>query len=199
MNANGLLPYDLFSWNKAIKVVRYWIQCHGTLLLFTHKNGNCSCNYILCARWVLFITPDSSSSLPGCSIGVLPPPLLLINCLSCFPPGGPGPPPPGLTPFPSGSRHLPASSLATLPLYGPGEMGCLDVTSTVTFWPNRNVHCNILSMWHYDFLSLFDPIKTSKYFLSGLGCLDKLSLVTKRPSFLPGMWHMVFCDVLAYS
>jgi hypothetical protein len=57
-----------------------------------------------------------SSNLLGCSMRVLPPPLLLINCLSCSLPGGPGPPPfppPGLTPFPSGSRHLPASSSAT--------------------------------------------------------------------------------------
>ncbi len=50
-------------------------------------------DYILCARWVLLFTPDSSSSLPGCSMRVLPPPLLLINCLSCSPHGGLGPPP----------------------------------------------------------------------------------------------------------
>ncbi len=71
----------------------------------------------LCAWWVLVVTPDSSSSLPGCSMRVLTPPLLLINCLSCSPLGGPGPPPfpsPGLTPFPSGSMHLPALSSATV-------------------------------------------------------------------------------------
>ncbi len=46
---------------------------------------------------------------------------------------------------------------------------CLDVmskftTSTVTFWPNRNVHCNILSMWHYDFLSFFLPNQNVQVF-----------------------------------
>jgi hypothetical protein len=68
--------------------------------------------YVICARWVLFVTPDSSSHLPCRSIRLLPPPLLVINSLSCYPLGGPGPPPfpqPRLTPFPSGSRHLPAS------------------------------------------------------------------------------------------
>jgi hypothetical protein len=49
--------------------------------------------YILCARWVLFVTPDSSSRLPRCSMMLLPSPLLVINCLSCSPLGGPGPPP----------------------------------------------------------------------------------------------------------
>ncbi len=59
-------------------------------------------NYVLCARWALFAKPDSSSSLLDCSMGVLPPPLLLNYWLSCPLPGGPGPPPfppPGLTPF----------------------------------------------------------------------------------------------------
>jgi hypothetical protein len=40
-------------------------------------------NYVLCARWVLIVTPDSSFSLPGCSMEVLPLPLLLRYCLSC--------------------------------------------------------------------------------------------------------------------
>ncbi len=114
MNATGLLPFDLFSWNKAklssemlnmvsLNTVTIYIQNGNLFILF---------NYVLCARWVSFVTPDSSPSLPDCSMRVLPPPLLLINCLS----GGPGPPPfptPGLTPFPSGSRHPPASSSAT--------------------------------------------------------------------------------------
>ncbi len=88
------------------------IRCHGTLVMFTYKMVTIHSIYVLCARWVLFVTPDSSSRLPCCSIRLLPPPLLVFNCLSCSPLGGPGPPPfppPGLTPFPSGSRHLPAS------------------------------------------------------------------------------------------
>ncbi len=73
-------------------------------------------DYVFHALWVLLDTPDSSTSLPGHSMKVLPFPLLLINCLSCTPLGGSGPPPfppPGLTPFPSRFRHLPASSLDT--------------------------------------------------------------------------------------
>jgi hypothetical protein len=77
--------------------------CHGMLLLFTYKMVVIHSDYILCARWVLLVTLDSSSSLPGRSMTVLLPPLLLINCLSYSTLGGPGPPPfppPGLTPFP---------------------------------------------------------------------------------------------------
>ncbi len=73
--------------------------------------------YKLCAQWVLFVTPDSSPGLPCCSIRLLLPPLLVIDCLSCSLLGGPGSPhtpPPGLTPFPSGSRHLPASPSNTV-------------------------------------------------------------------------------------
>ncbi len=45
-------------------------------------------------------------SLPGCSMRVLSSPLLLINCLSCSPLGGPGPPP---FPYPISLRvHAPS-------------------------------------------------------------------------------------------
>jgi hypothetical protein len=67
-------------------------------------------NYILCARWFLFVTPDSSSSLPCCSMRVLSPPLLVINCLSSSPPVGSGPPP-----FHSGWPHFPQGP-GTFPL-----------------------------------------------------------------------------------
>jgi hypothetical protein len=49
----------------------------GALLLFTYR-CNYSQHYVLCAQWVLVLTPDSSSSLLGCSMRVLPPPQLLI-------------------------------------------------------------------------------------------------------------------------
>jgi hypothetical protein len=84
---------------------------------YLHTNGIVHSDYVLCAQWVSFVTPDSSSSLPTCSMRVLPPHLLLFNCLSCPLSGGQGPPPfpaLGLTPFPSGSGHLPASSSATI-------------------------------------------------------------------------------------
>jgi hypothetical protein len=42
---------------------------------------------------------DSCCCLPDCPMGVLPPPLLLINCLSCSSLGGPGPPPPSPLPW----------------------------------------------------------------------------------------------------
>jgi hypothetical protein len=109
----ALLPYDLFSWNKITRswdmntmpwnIIAVYIQ-----MVISHSD------YILCAWWVLLVTPDSSSSLLNCSMRVLPLPLLLINCLSFSPHWRAPPfPPPGLTPFPSGFRHLPASSSAT--------------------------------------------------------------------------------------
>jgi hypothetical protein len=85
---------NMVSWN----IITIYIQ-----MVIIHSD------YILCARSVLLVTPDSFSSLPGCSMRVLPPPMLLNNCLSCSPLGGPGPPlfpPPGLTPFPSGTSTL---------------------------------------------------------------------------------------------
>jgi hypothetical protein len=101
---------------KQNKVVRYLnVVSRNTITIYIQMVIIHS-DYVLCARWVSFVTPDSSSSLPVCSMRMLPPPLLLINCLSCSPSGGPGPPPfppLGLTPFPSGSRHLPVSSSAT--------------------------------------------------------------------------------------
>jgi hypothetical protein len=68
-----------------------WIWCHGTLLLFTYKMVIIHSNYVLCARWVLFVMLDSSSHLPCCSMRVLPPPLLIL-----FPAwrAGPSPIPP---------------------------------------------------------------------------------------------------------
>ncbi len=69
-----------------------WILWHGTLLLLTYRVAIIHRNYVLSAWWVLFVAPDSSSRLPGCSMKVLPPPLLLNYCLSCSPPGGPDPP-----------------------------------------------------------------------------------------------------------
>ncbi len=60
--------------------------------------------------WLFF--PSSA-----CSMRLLTPALLAVNCLSCSLLGGPGPPPfppPGLTPFPSGSRHHPTSLSDTI-------------------------------------------------------------------------------------
>jgi hypothetical protein len=48
---------------------------------YLHTNGIVHSDYVLCARWVSSVKPDSSSSLPVCSMRVLPPHLLLINCL----------------------------------------------------------------------------------------------------------------------
>ncbi len=92
MNANGLLPYDLFFWNKA-KQGGEIFECGLTKhYYYLHTNGIVHSDYALCAQRVSFFTPDSSSSLPVCSMRVLPPPLLLINCLSCSLSGGLGPP-----------------------------------------------------------------------------------------------------------
>ncbi len=54
---------------------------------------------------------------------------------------------------------------------------CLDVTakftmSSVTFWSYWNVQCIILFLWYYDSLTLFNPIITSKSFLSAPWFLD---------------------------
>jgi hypothetical protein len=94
-----------------------WMQRYRILEIFTYKMITIRSIYVLCAQWVLCVTPDSSSYLPCRSLRLLPPPLLMFNCLSCSPLGGPGHPPfppPGLTPFPSGSRHLPASLSDTI-------------------------------------------------------------------------------------
>jgi hypothetical protein len=48
--------------------------------------------YVLCACLVLDVALDPSCSHPSSPMGVSPPPLLQINCLSCSLPGGPGPP-----------------------------------------------------------------------------------------------------------
>jgi hypothetical protein len=55
-----------------------WIWWHATLLLFTYKMVIIHSNYGLCARCVLFVMLDSSSSLPGCSMELL----LLLCCWS---------------------------------------------------------------------------------------------------------------------
>ncbi len=88
MNANGLLPYDLFSWNRADKTMRYLDTALWNIGKFTYKMVTIHRIYVLCARWVLFVMPDSSSRLPFRSISLLPPPLLVINSLSCSPLGG---------------------------------------------------------------------------------------------------------------
>ncbi len=71
----------------------------GKLLLFTYKMVIIHSNYVLCVWWVLFVTPDSSSRLPCCSMRVLSPPLLVVNSLSCSLPGGVGPPPTWVDPI----------------------------------------------------------------------------------------------------
>ncbi len=69
------------------------------------------------------------------------PPLLLINCLSCSSSEGSGPPqcpPLRLTPFPSGSRHLPASSSATFTSFRHGQPYNSAVKNTCA---NVNLFC----------------------------------------------------------
>ncbi len=53
--------------------------------------------YVLCAWWVLDVVSDPSCCAPGSPMGVLSPPLLQTNRLSCSSLGGPGPP---ITPLP---------------------------------------------------------------------------------------------------
>ncbi len=68
--------------------------CNKTLLLFTYKWYCTQWLRTLCTMGLLcHVGQDSSSSFPVCSMRVLPPPLLLINCLSCSLSGGPGSPP----------------------------------------------------------------------------------------------------------
>ncbi len=100
---------------KQNKTVRYLKMVSRDIITVYIQNGDYSLllhNYVLCARWVFFVTPDSSSNLPGCSMGVLPSPLLLMNCLSCSLSRGPGPPP---SPPPPGWAHFPQGP-GTFPL-----------------------------------------------------------------------------------
>ncbi len=93
MNANGFIAMWFILLKQSRTMIRYLHMWHRALLLFTYRMAVIHSITYSVPRWVLVVTPDSSSSLPGCSMGVLPPPLLLINCLSCSPLGGPGPPP----------------------------------------------------------------------------------------------------------
>ncbi len=78
---------------------------------------------------------------------LLSPPLLVIKikCLSCSPLAGPGPPPfplPRLTPFPSGSRHLPTSLSDTLVINAnlPIEDACGEYSSGGRKLKNCSIH-----------------------------------------------------------
>ncbi len=86
--------------------------------LYLQNNGHYSQYCVLCAWWDLDVALDPSCCPPGSPMGVLSPPLLQINCLSCSPLGGPGSPLaplPKVTPFPVGSTHslIPPSTTLT--------------------------------------------------------------------------------------
>ncbi len=93
MNAKGfLLPYDLFSWNK-LTTVRYLNMVTWSTITIYIQNGSCSQYYTLCARWVLVVMPDSSSSLPGCYMRVLHPSSAADQLLILLPAWRAGPSP----------------------------------------------------------------------------------------------------------
>ncbi len=90
---------------KQNKAVRYLNMVSRSTITIYIQMAVIHCDYVLCARCVSFVTLDSSSSLHDCSMGVLPSPLLLINCFSCSPFGGralPNSPHPGWPYFSQG-------------------------------------------------------------------------------------------------
>ncbi len=121
------------------KTMRYSDTGSGILVIFTYKMVTIHSIYVLCAQWVLFVTPDSSSCLPCHSIRLLTPPLLVINCLSCSPLGGPGPP---QFPHP-GWPHFPQA---------PGTFPLFCRTQLYSFLP---IHINQLSgfLWRHQSLA----------------------------------------------
>ncbi len=137
MNANGLLLYDIFSWNKAKQggeIFECGVKKH---YYYLHTNGIVYSDYVLCAWWVSFVTPDSSSSLPACSMRVLPPPLLLINCLSCCLSGEPVPspiPPPQVDPI---SIRVQASTCFFVG-YKKKYSKLVEIDATVADWRNKS-------------------------------------------------------------
>ncbi len=115
MNANGLSPYDLFSWNK------YDIDFDicDSLIILIHIDKDHLRMLTLCMlgplrhSWLFF--PSSS-----CSMLLLPLSLQAVDCLSRSLSGRLGPPSfplPGLTPFPSGPRQHPTLLSGTITLF----------------------------------------------------------------------------------
>ncbi len=100
---------------KQIITVRHLILF--TFTIYNEARTAVSQRYKLCAWWVLDVTSSPSGCPPGSPMDVLPLPLLQINCFSCYPLGGPGPPSAPLsmvTPFPSGSTHSLTSPSAAI-------------------------------------------------------------------------------------
>jgi hypothetical protein len=97
---------------------------HDGLIIFTCMDSNVKTLLTLCTMGPLCHTRPFFPS--SCSMLLLTPSLLAVDCLSCSPDGGPGPLSPPtplrLTPFPLGPRQHSTLLSGTLPLPGPGEM-----------------------------------------------------------------------------
>jgi hypothetical protein len=100
---------------KQIIKVRHQITFTQLLPLYTCRiMVSNSQYYISCAWWVLDVASDPSCCPPGSPMGVLSPPLLQINCLSCSSLGRPGllsSPSPNWPHFPQGPRTHPSLRL----------------------------------------------------------------------------------------
>ncbi len=115
-----LLPYDLFSWKRIDTTMRYMNIAFQNIDNVYSWGGK----YL---QHIMYSVHDGSSlsrltllpSLPIAPWGCCPYPHWWSTAYLALRLGGRGSPPfplPGLTPFPSGSRHLLASLLDTLPI-----------------------------------------------------------------------------------
>ncbi len=77
MNANGFLLIYSPETNNQRKMPGHIYIRHCYYIYI--QNNDHSQQYVLCAWWVFDATSDSSCCLPDCPMGVLSPPLLLIN------------------------------------------------------------------------------------------------------------------------
>ncbi len=144
--------------------------------------------YILWAWWVLDIPSDPSCCPSRSPMGVLPPPLLQINCFSCSPLGGLGPPSaplPIVTPFPSGSTHPPTSLSATRIIH---SWRFLVQKCYVRWFFNQKVKVSTSLWWCFCILAGWESYMTPRQPI-GVRRGGEKALTESPPCFLLVAWE----------